>query len=178
MTNPVAVMRGAAAFGVKLDVVGDSLVYTARHDSPAILEKIAEHEDEIVEVLKPRKDAVAALWPTLADLDAGQFEKLRAERVEEIERLRSVLDAMDSAAAVIMPTLQTDPRPFEASNPKWNWGCAVKYLLDQPYNRKHEKLRPKYCSDESWLSALYKARALGYGDGPPVPTPVNGDKPC
>jgi hypothetical protein len=174
MTNLVAVMRGAAAFGVKLDVAGDTLVYSAKHDSPAILEKIAEHEDEIVEVLKPRKDAVAALWPKLADLDARQFEKLRAEKVEEIERLRSVLDAMDSAAAVILPLLQTAPRPFDVSNPKWNWGYAVKYLLDQPYNRKHAHLRPKYYSDESWLAALFKARALGYNEGPPATTPVNG----
>jgi hypothetical protein len=176
MADPIAVMRGAAAFGVKLDVADGTLVYNAKHHSPAILEKIAEHEEEIVAVLKPRKDAVASLWPTLADLDAREFELLRAEKAEEIARLQAVLNAMDSAAAVILPLLQTDPRPFKGDNPKWVWGCVVKYLLDQYQNRKHEHLRPRYYSDEQWLSALHKARALGYNDGPVPPRKLSGDR--
>lgn len=56
MTDTALIVKNAAAFGVNLRLGDDdTLVYDARQEpSEGILERIAEHKDAIVAVLKAR----------------------------------------------------------------------------------------------------------------------------
>jgi hypothetical protein len=126
MTAAKRVMIGARAFGVKLSLDDEDLTYAADYEpSRDIVEKIASHEDEIVAVLRTRRDAVDAVWPELQDLDADTFVAFVNAKTEEIEILQYVLDQIESAAAVIIP---------EIGRNGGTWGAAVKRLLGEPYN--------------------------------------------
>jgi hypothetical protein len=146
-------MSGARAFGVKLSLDDEAdLTYHADHEEARdIVEKIAAHQDEIVAVLRTRRDAVDAVWPELQDLDADTFVAFVSAKTEEIEILQYVLDQIESAAAAIIPDLRYNGG---------TWGAAVKRLLGERYNIKYAKRRPRGYSDEQWLAALYQARLL------------------
>jgi hypothetical protein len=153
MTPAKHVMTGARAFGVKLSLDAEDLTYHADYDDPPrdIIEKIASHEDEIVAVLRPRRDAVNAVWAELQNLDADTFVAFINAKTEEIEILQYVLDQVESAAAVIIPEIRRNGG---------TWSAAVKRLLGELYNIKYAKRRPAGYSDEQWLAALYQARLL------------------
>jgi hypothetical protein len=152
------VMTGARAFGVNLNVDDEDLIYYASYEpSPAILEKIASHENEIVAVLRTRRDAVNAIWSKLQDLDADTFVAFINAKIEEIEILQYVLNQVVSAAAVIIPEIRRNGG---------TWSAAVKRLLGEHHNIKFAKRRPRGYSDEQWLGALYQARLLEQ-KGPP-----------
>jgi hypothetical protein len=152
VTPTKLVMTGARAFGVNLNVDDKDLIYCANYEpSPAILEKIASHENEIVAVLRTRRDAVNAIWSKLQDLDADTFVAFINAKIEEIEILQYVLDQVESAAAVIIPEIRRN---------RGTWSAAVKRLLGERHNIKYAKRRPRGYSDEQWLAALYQARIL------------------
>jgi hypothetical protein len=146
------VMTGARAFGVKLDLDDKDLTYHADYEpSPDIVEKIAAHEDEIVAVLRTRRDAVNSIWSELQNLDADMFIAFVNAKTEEIEILQYVLDQIESAGDVIIQDIRRNGG---------TWGAAVRRLLSAPYNIKYAKRRPAGYSGEQWLAALYQARLL------------------
>jgi hypothetical protein len=152
MSQAKLVMTGARMFGVNLNVDDEDLTYHANYEpSPVILEKIASHENEIVAVLRTRRDAVNAIWTELQDVDADTFVAFINAKIEEIEILQYVLDQVESAAPVIIPEIRRNGG---------TWSAAVKRLLGERHNIKYEKRRPRGYSDEQWLGALYQARLL------------------
>jgi hypothetical protein len=153
MTPAKLVMSGARAFGVKLNLDDEDLTYSADYDEPSrdIVEKIAAHQDEIVAVLRTRRDAVDAVWPELQDLDADTFVAFVNAKTEEIEILQYVLDQIESAAAAIIPDIRYNGG---------TWSATVKRLLGERYNIRYAKRRPRGYSDEQWLAALHQARLL------------------
>jgi hypothetical protein len=158
MTPAKRVMTGARAFGVQLCLDDKDLTYHADYEpSHDIIEKIASHEDEIVAVLRTRRDAADAVWPELQELDADTFVAFVNAKTEEIEILQYVLDQVESAAVVIIQEIRRNGG---------TWGAAVKRLLGEHHNIKYVKRRPAGYSDEQWLAALYQARVLEQ-KGPP-----------
>ncbi len=159
------VVKGASSFGVTLGLGDDGeLVWDADHEpSDGTLARIKDHAPAIVALLKARQTAAAIQWPLLADLDASGYEALRYAAVEDLNSLQLAIDRLEKAAAVILPTMRTR---------SCSWQTAVKFLLAESHNARFSRLRPKRCSDEEWLAALYAARVLGYANGPRPPRGV------
>lgn len=71
MVNVALVVKGAAAFGVRLD---DTLVFDSRHEPPqGILERIAERREAIVALLQARRAAASIDWEKLADISVDEL---------------------------------------------------------------------------------------------------------
>jgi hypothetical protein len=154
-------LHGARGFGVDLHLDGDDdLVFDARYEpSEAVLERIAEHKDAIVALLKARQTAASIEWDRLDDISADEYPALVAAVKADISALQNSLDKLERAGAAILPTMQ------EAA---CSWGEAVRSLLAKSGNLYFARSRPKLVSDEEWLSALHSARLLGLrGPQPP-----------
>jgi len=153
MADTSLIVKGARAFGVGLRLGDDdTLVYDARYEpSEGMLERIAEHKQAIIALLKARRSVSAIDWDRLSDLTVEEYAALVASAKDDLAGLQASLDKLERVSAAILPRMREKAIP---------WDAAIKDLLAEKYTKRCSARRPKHVSDPEWLAALHVARLL------------------
>ena len=121
------------------------------NSAEAMLERIAEHREAIVALLKARRAASHIDWLKLSDISADEYGALVEAIKSDVVALQGALDRLERAGGTIIPRMRENA---------CSWRDAVQSLLNERYNLRFEHRRPKHVSDEDWLAALMSAVAL------------------
>jgi hypothetical protein len=122
MADAARIVKGATMFGVNLrQGDDDALVYDARFEpSEGMLERIAEHKDAIVALLKARRSVSAIAWDRLGAITVDEYDALVVSVKDDLAALQNSLDRLEHVGAAILPTMQENA---------CSWREAVRSLL-------------------------------------------------
>ena len=116
MADTSLIVKGARAFGVGLRLGDDdTLVYDARYEpSEGMLERIAEHKQAIIALLKARRSVSAIDWDRLSDLTVEEYAALVASAKDDLAGLQASLDKLERVSAAILPRMREKAISWDA----------------------------------------------------------------